>query len=199
MKTKIIKKSGYYKLIIDDKEINKKYGYEDNPIVLGTISEFADAGQWRVEDYRLRKNSLPSPYLEDGVQEYKPKNKDEINYLEKNLHTFKVDNQTGIYYWPRFDSTLYEGGDHPCLTDPKIKQYNSVARFTFQKAYELLKEQKSFWKTCDENDLTSSRVKINNPMRQLSDSEIFFEFSEAKKIMMEAKEKQEVEKKKLKP
>ena len=96
MKTKIIKKSGYYKLIIDDKEINKKYGYEDNPIVLGTISEFADAGQWSVEDYRLRKNSIPSPYLEDGVQEYKPKNQDEINYLEKNLHTFKIDNKTGI-------------------------------------------------------------------------------------------------------
>ena len=199
MKTKIIKKIGYYKLVIDDKEINKKYNYEDSQIVLGTISEFADVGQWRVEDYRLKKNSIPSPYLEDGVQAYMPKNQDEVNYLEKNLHTFKIDEKTGTYYWPKFDSTLYEGGDHPCLTDPKIKQYNSVARFTFQKAYELLKEQKSFWETCDENDLTSSRVKINNPMCQMSDSDVCFEFSEAKKIIMEMTEKQDLEKKKLKP
>lgn len=79
----------------------------------------------------------------------------------------------------------------------KIEKINGYLIF-FQKAYELLKEQKVFWEACDESDLISSNVKINNPMRQMSDSDVFFEFSEAKKIMREMKEKQDLEKKKLK-
>lgn len=176
MKTKILKSHGYYKLVVDDTSINSKYKCEDSPIVLGCITEFADASQWRVEDYRLRKNLLPSPYIEDGVQQYLPKNEEEKAFLLENLHTFKVDKKDGSFYWPKFDSTLYEGGDLPCLTDKALTQYNSVARFTFDTAFKLLQEQKAFWTNFDKDDLKLDEVRIDNPYRQIGESDVSFHF-----------------------
>ena len=179
MKTKIVKTRGYYSLIVDDDEINKKYKCESKPIVLGSITEFADAGQWRVEDYRLRKHLLPSAYLEEGVQQYQPVNDEQKAFLETNLYSFEIDKNDGNYSWCQFDSTLYEGGDLPCLTDKNLTQYSPVARFTFKKAYKLLREQQSFWNSYDSGDLKYDNIRMDNPHRQMGESEVYFNFSSA--------------------
>lgn len=193
MKTKIIKSKGYYKLVVDDPEVNAKYNCEKNPILLGCITEFWDASQWRVEDYRLKQNLLPSPYLEDGVQVYTPKNQEEKDFLIKSLHTYN-ENEKGEFVWDRFNSTRFEGGDLPCLTDKSLTQYSTVARFTFKKAFKLLQEQKEFWENFDKKDLKIDEVRIENPYRQISESEISFHF------IMERIEKEKTSSgKKIKP
>lgn len=177
MKTKIVKSHGLYKLIVADNNINKKYHFEHKPIVLGAITEFAEAGQWRVEDFRLTKNHIPSPYLDDGVEQYKPMTEDERKFLIDNLHTYEIDEKIGIFYWPRFNSALYDGGDHPCLTNDNMKQYSAVARFTFKKAFQLLQEQKSFWTTFNSDNLLSPDIAIENSYRQMCESEVYSHFT----------------------
>lgn len=174
MKTKIKKSKGYYRLVVDDEEINKKYGFKES-IVLGCITEFWDAKQWRVEDYRLKEHLMPSPYLEDGVQVFKPRNEKEKQLLMDSLHTYKI-SEDGTFSWDRFNATRFEGGDLPCLTDKTLKQYSPVARFTFKKAYQLLLEQKEFWDNYDKKDLCFDEIRIENPHRQISESEILFKF-----------------------
>lgn len=192
MKTKIIKSKGYYRLVVDDKAINAKYNCKREPIVLGIISEINDSGQWCVYDYRLKQNLLPSSHLVDIIQSYKPENDEEKAFLSENLHTFDISEKSGAFSWSKFDCTLYEGGDHPWLTDKTIKNIAntvSTARFTFKKAFKLLQEQKEFWEKFDKDNLQLDEVRISNPYRQITETYVSINFLFEKDPKNEEKKK----------
>ncbi len=62
MKTKIIKSKGYYKLIVNDEQVNS-YHKSSEPILLGCLSNYADSKNWTLSDFRLSEHLLPSPGL----------------------------------------------------------------------------------------------------------------------------------------
>lgn len=65
VKTKIKRSKGSYRLVVDDKVINKEYECsQKEPVVLAVISNFFDSGCWSVEDFRLTRHRIPSPYFE---------------------------------------------------------------------------------------------------------------------------------------
>lgn len=175
MKTKILKTKGYWTLVVQDEQINAKYhAHNDKPIVLASMTEFVESGCWAVKNYRLRKNLVPSQYLEESVQQMLPKNKEEKEKIYSLLHTYynTENKQTGIIYWPLFD--LYDfQGDNPEHRDKKGKEQNVVARFSFNGARQRLKEQKEFWENFEKNDLTLEEIRLTNSHRQLNNAEIW--------------------------
>lgn len=174
MKTKIVKDKGYYKLIIDDEKINQQYDCSNkDPIVLGHIINFFDSGCWSVCDYRLTKHRSPSPYLEEGVEQYWYTTEEEKLFVLSNLNTYRINQDTKLITWHRFDIYAFDG-DNLNHTDSRGKIQNEVARFTFKGALQRLKEQKEFWSHFDGDDLSNDKTSINNPARQINSTALYF-------------------------
>jgi hypothetical protein len=177
MKTKILKQHGWWKLVVQDEAINQKYKCtNDKPIVLGVITNFGESGCWAAQDYRMKKNLLPSPYLDDSLQEFMPKNEFEKETILKAVKSPTIEDN-GVISWHKFDTYLFDG-DNPSHTSSFGVEFSILARFTFKTALKRLQEQKTFWDQFDKEDLTLEEIRLPNPHRQLGDSDFFNIFFE---------------------
>lgn len=186
MKTKIIKSKGYWRLVVQDEEVNQQYDCTNkNPVVLGVLTEFFDSGCWALSDYRLSKHRFPSPYLEEAVQIYHYENEKEKNKVIEYLHTYEISEKEKCIIWSKFDSYAFDG-DNPSHTDKYGEVYSTVARFSFKEGLNRLKQQKEFWENYDKKDLKSDEIRIENIHRQPGETEIYFkiELSTPKKKKM---------------
>lgn len=176
MKTKIVNLKNVYKLVVDDELTNQVFKCSsERPILLGVITEFYDSDCWSVQDYRLKKNLMPSEYLLDGTEEMKPEDEAQKEKILSKLHTYKISKE-GIIYWSTFDSVCFDG-DNLGMKDSLGNSYPDIARFTFKEAYKRLEEQQRFWDNVDKKEITSDSVRIENPHRQASQTDMFFEFA----------------------
>jgi hypothetical protein len=184
MKTKIVKTSGYYKLVVADSLINQQYGCTDQrPIVLASMINFFESGCWSLEDYRLSKHYKPSECLEEGLQQYCFKTEKEKDFIISQIHSYTIDEENSVITWPQFDSYAFDG-DNLNQKDSLGKSYPAVARFTFQTAYATLREAKSFFAHFDGDDLITNAVKLDNIHRQKRSGEFYLELQQFKKPKM---------------
>lgn len=179
MKTKILKLEGYYKLVVDDKEINDKSKY-GGPILLACITHFFDSGCWSFDDYRLSEHFITSPYLNDSddtIYDFKNLPQVDKDLILSKIHTYEMQDEH-LHYW-RFNTTDLEG-DIP--QDDKRRQFSTGdfltkgACFTFKNAYDKLRETKKFWDSY-EGELNNPEVKRENKFRQPHSSSFYFELS----------------------
>lgn len=186
MKTKIVKSEGYYKLVVADEEINKKYDCtNENPIVLGNMINHFNSGCWTVCDYRLTKTRIPSEYLEEGFQDFGYETEAEKELVLSKIHSYYIDEENKNISWHRFDSTAYDG-DNPSHIDSTGRTQSFTARFTYKGAYQRLREQKEFWEKFEGDDLKNEVTRIPNSHRQMHHSEFY-------KLIKELKENSSTE------
>lgn len=168
-----IKRQGDSKiLVVTDDKINAKnqFASKERPIVLGTLIHFFNSGEYGLSDFRRKEHLLASPYLEEGSEQFTPKNKEEKDFILSRLHTYKIytENDKETILWPRFDSSCFDG-------DIKNPKYSYYACFSYQEAYKRLCEQRDFWLNYESDDLTSDLIRVPNTERQPSASTLSFE------------------------
>ena len=86
------------------------------------------------------------------------------------LHTYKEYEKDGKHFivWNRFNSYCFEGDLN------KDESFNPVACFSYKEAYKRLKEQRDCWLEYPGKDLTADCIRLANPKRQPTYSEISF-------------------------
>lgn len=189
MKTKILKSEGYYKLVVDDKDINDKSQY-GSPIMLACITHFFNSGCWSFDDYRLSDNFIVSRYLNDSddtIYDFVNLPQEDKDLILSKIHTYDMQNNH-LHYW-RFNTTDLDG-DIP--QDDKRRQFTTGdfltkgACFTFKHAYEKLREAKKFWDNYD-GDLNNPAVKRENKFIQPHSSSFYFDLTSTKDMIKKYK------------
>lgn len=189
MKVKIQRRGeGSLSLVVADAAINKAYDATNSqPIELACLINFFGSGVYSLSDVRLSKYERVSPYLEGGVEIYKPKNVEEREFLQSVLHTY--DERGDTFSWNTFDINYFDG-DNPERKDKYGEVYTSIARFSYKEANERLQDIKTFWEKWSNPDL--NLAKINNPHRQLSSAEVFGELYLRREMQKQKKKKPKI-------
>lgn len=178
MKVKLAKRKGYYRLVVDDKEINAKYNCtQKEPIVLAILSGWEGTECWSLQDLRLCHVIYPSQYLSSSnVQSFTPKNEEENSWVTSSLKQYEK--RGDEYAWSTFNGIVAFGDK---TFDPDVPSYVSRSLqgcWSFAEGMKKFNEIREFWEAFDGNDLEST--KMVNPNFQPS-SNYFSSLS----IMME--------------
>lgn len=167
MKTKIIHthRNSCVELIIDE----PVPGAERR--VLAAMTLFEGTGAWMMTDVRLHQHMKVSRHsgslrASDIHSFYEPKDEEQAKYLRSRLHTYS-ENEEG-FHWSTYEGLI--------LGTPRegdwISDKNHIGFFTKQEGLEKLKEIQAFW---DDFEGDPDSVKIDNPLRQPSESAIMGE------------------------
>jgi hypothetical protein len=166
MKTKIIKDSGYWRLVaLELKEFGK-------PIELAVITKdhFSNGSKWIIEDWRLMEDYMMTPFLSDLSSmcdlDY---NKETLAFVKKNIKDYWFEErESGIKLirWWRYDLT-------------KIKKYSNEkeysrrrSQWSFKEAKDYLFKTKKFWDSFKGSNY--KKAKLKNKFRQMYYSNIQF-------------------------
>lgn len=148
MKTKIVRHSGYWRLISLE---HKENGEQVELAIIGR-DDFNE-GKWYIEDWRLSKRKKITPYLSDsesrGALELNKKN---LNKAKKQLKDYWIDESFNVIEWWQYDVTRIK-------RHSKKREYSrrrSVWSFTEARAY--LGEVKRFWESFD-GDILEAKIK----------------------------------------
>jgi len=194
MKTKIRNiRNSVYKLVID----LPKTTVDEEP-VLAVLTHFEGTGCWSIEDVRLGKHKSVGKYFgasgEDYWSSFDAKNSQEAGFVRSLLRDFKeapsdipnsVSPGSGVTHfdWCTFNA-LVPGLNSAELSGYPVNLSNGAPLFHSRKnALEHLKSIAEFWEAWPHSELDedivkkASAVKIDNPSRQLSETEMFFTVS----------------------
>lgn len=178
MKTRITSwRNKYCQLVIDSKKKGK--------IVLANMSLQEGTGCWSIEDVRLSKYKKAGEWFSIGAEDYcahvRTKNGQESELVRGLLREFKETTEEGstLFTWCSYDGIVggesakdlvgYEG----CLEQLYLPIYHKKKDATL-----ILEEIADFWSKFEvsENDADViekvSAVKIDNPLRQPSQTEV---------------------------
>jgi hypothetical protein len=166
MKVKLAKRKGYYRLVVDDKDINAKYNCtQKDPIVLATLSSWEGTECWDLRDLRLCNVIYPSPYLSNSnLQTFLPKNDEEESWITSALKQYEK--REDKYAWSTFDGVVAFGDK---TFDPNLPTYVSRTMegcWSFSEGMKQFNNIREFWEKFEGNKLESS--KIHNPNLQPS-------------------------------
>lgn len=164
MKVKLIKRKGYYQLVVDDKDINNKYDCsQKKPIILATLNSWEGTKCWSLHDLRLSPYRPPSPYLDGSNIEYRtPVNEEEEQLITCVIKNYEKRGQQIV--WSTF-SGVVGGGDK--TNDPTIPEYVKASLqgcWSFDEGIKQLNVIRDFWETFEGDNIAD--VKIHNPYSQ---------------------------------
>jgi hypothetical protein len=158
MKVKLAKRKGYYRLVVDDKDINKKYDCtQKQPIVLACLSGWEGTECWSLHDMRLSHVIYPSPYLDSSnIQSYTPQNEEEESWLISALKQYEK--QDDKYVWSTFNGVVAFGDK---TFDPDVPSYVSRSLqgcWSFAEGMKKFNEIREFWENFSGDDLKSTQI-----------------------------------------
>ena len=171
MKTKIIKSKGYYKLIVNDEQVNS-YHKSSEPILLGCLSNYANSKNWTLSDFRLSEHLLPSPYLSNSLEEYIANDEEEYLSILSQLRNYRTSDRPLHLLWNTYNTIVLDDADNqPSLSGLNFPEW---AFFTYKKGFEKLIEMKNYWENVNEKFISAEHL-IENKHRQPSSSHFSFE------------------------
>lgn len=163
MKVKLKKRQGFYQLVVDDKDINKKYKCtQKDPIVLAVLDSWEGTKCWSLRDLRLCDPLLPSPYLEgSGMQFLVVHNQEQESWLTSCLKRYEKsitpEGQVKIN-WNDFDGMVAFGDKSNNEANPEYVKRCMTGAWSFEKGMEQFSAIRQFWENFTGEDLENTKL-----------------------------------------
>lgn len=173
MKTKLIRSRGRIALILEEKGVTN-----DNSKVLAAMTLLEGTGCWRLVDVRLSKYKNLSVYsgscmADDFCASYTPKTEEDMVKLKSWLRDYTVTDE-GEVLWCTFDGIVKGNPSVNRYTPATWKGFDQAGYFSQLEGLKKLKEIKDFW---DNREEIGVDWRLENPLRQISSSEVFLRFA----------------------
>lgn len=168
MRTRISsRRNSMYELVIDDGTTG------DERKVLAGMTLFEGTGLWMLTDIRLHQHRTPSSYSgglfsDDMSCHFEPQHDEESRFVQGLLREFTVD-EDGEINWSSFEGLVRGPRQGECSWSDT--GHNGIGYFSKAEGLAYLTEVQKFW---DAYEGGPADAKIENPHRQLTQSDVWF-------------------------
>lgn len=166
MRTRFTRSRGWIALLADD----KKYPKDEAP-VLAAMTLHEGTGCWQLTDIRLSLHKKPSRYsgsLNADVlcAHIKPETPEAADYVKSQLREYK-ELEDGTILWCTFDGIVRGHREVSGYRPPSWEDSDQAGYFSQAEGLAKLKEMQAAWDSIDSLD---SNWRIDNPLRQMSET-----------------------------
>lgn len=162
MKIKKINTKNSYKIVVDDENINKLYGYsQKDPLVLAHLFSY-NPNQWIIQDCRLFRKAIPAAksYVQDTMCEYSADSQEQLQLMIAlaDLKIYKIIDNT--VSWSTFAGIVVNDSINTQTPEPN---------WSFKEGQNKLKKLSEFW---EQYSGTTIEI-IDNKLLQLNKDALF--------------------------
>lgn len=162
MKIKKISTKNSYKIVVDDMNINKLYGYsQKEPLVLAHLFSYSP-NKWTLQDCRLFRKGIPpvKSYMQDTTCQYSADSQEQLQLMIAlaDLQVYNVIHNTVT--WSTFEGIFPNNSNNTQTIEPT---------WGFKEGQNKLKDLYGFWE-----QYSSAKIEIlDNKLLQLN-NDVFF-------------------------
>lgn len=147
--------------------------------VLASLIHYHHTGCWWLTDIRLARHQQPSPYsasvaADDYCAAYRPKTPKEAQILKSLLREYQI-SEEGEFLWCTFEG-LVRGTPEVHGVRP-VTACDQMGFFSRREGLARLEAMRAFWAETEDPGTPPGSLKITNPHRQPTVTEMAFLFS----------------------